>query len=87
MCLRPSRAKVDETRLVGVERKPEPSKTFVQHCQDTLGVDDVVERHERIVSVAGNGTVPAETRAHLSLEPFVQQCRKIFERQGETTPP
>ena len=39
--LRPSRAKVDETRLVGVERKPEPSKTFVQHCQDTLGVDDV----------------------------------------------
>jgi len=70
--LRPSRAKVDETCLVRVEREPVPSKTLAQHRQDPVGIDDVVERHNRVVSVAGKGTFPAQPWPNLRLEPFIQ---------------
>jgi hypothetical protein len=44
-------AEVDEACPVGMERKPEPSKTPTQDRQDTLGVVNVGKRHDRVVSV------------------------------------
>jgi len=55
-----------------MERKPKPSKTPTQNRQDTLGVVNVGERHDRVVSVSGQGAIPGKARSHLGLEPFVQ---------------
>lgn len=41
-----------------------------------------VERHERIVSVAGNGTAPTGPRPHLGLEPFVQHVEQEDVREA-----
>src|SRR5690348_3486284 len=65
-------AEIDDTCLVRVEREPKASKTLAQHRQDALSVDNVVERHDRVVSEADKGAIPLETRPHLGLEPFVQ---------------
>src|SRR5208282_1739648 len=65
-------AEIDEACLVGMEREPKSSKTLAQDCQDALGVDDVVERHDRIVGEPGKGAFPFEARPHLGFEPFVQ---------------
>src|SRR3984957_18316191 len=68
----PQWAEVDDTCLVRVERESKASKTLAQHRQDALGVDNVVERHDRVVSEADKGAIPSETRPHLVLKPFVQ---------------
>ena len=65
-------AEVDEPRLVGMKREPKPFETLAQDRQDALGVDDVVERHDRIVGEPDEETFPVEARLHLGLEPFVQ---------------
>ncbi len=65
-------AEIDEACLVGMEREPKSCKTLAQDCQDALGVDDVVERHDRIVGEPGKGAFPFEARPHLGFEPFVQ---------------
>src|SRR5271167_3388412 len=65
-------AEIDDTCLVRVEREPKASKTLAQHLQDALGVDDIVERHDRVVGEADKGAFPSETRPHLVLKPFVQ---------------
>ena len=65
-------AEVDEACLVGMEREPKPRKTLAQDRQDALGVDNIVERHDRIVSEPDKGALPVEARSHLGLEPFVQ---------------
>src|SRR4051812_25874676 len=63
---------VDEARLVGVEGKSIPCETLAQDRQHAFGVDDVVERHQRIVGIPDKGALPSETRLHHSLEPFIQ---------------
>jgi hypothetical protein len=78
----PSRAKVDEACLVGVERKPEPSKTLTQHRQDPFGINDVVKRHNRVVSIAGKGAMPPKPRPHLGLEPHIQHMVKKNVREA-----
>ena len=55
---RPLWAEVDEACLVGMEREPIPRKTLAQHRQDPFGVDDVVERHHRVISVPDKGAIP-----------------------------
>src|SRR5208283_989183 len=47
---RPMKAKVDEVRLVQVERKPVPCKPPSQHVHDPLGVVETLERRQ-----AGHG--------------------------------
>ena len=65
-------AEVDDACLVGMEREPKPSKTLAHHGQDALGVDDVVERHKRVVGEPDKGAIPFETWPYFVLEPFVQ---------------
>ena len=60
---RPMKAKVDEVRLVRVEREPKAGKTLAQHRQNALGVDKSVERHHRIIGEADQpGRAGAPTR-------------------------
>src|SRR5208337_1753710 len=49
------RAEIDEACLVGMEREPKPRKTLPQDRQHAFGVDDIVERHDRIVGEPGKG--------------------------------
>ena len=49
-----------------------PCETLAQDRQHAFGVDDVVERHQRVVGEPDKGARPSETRLHLGLEPFVQ---------------
>ncbi len=65
-------AKIDEACLVGMEHKPEPSKTPTQDRQDALGIVNVGKCHDRVVSIPGQGAIPGEARSHLGLEPVVQ---------------
>src|SRR5208282_2095033 len=65
-------AEIDEACLVGMEREPKSSKTLAQDRQDALGVDDIVERNDRIVGEPDKGAFPFEAQRHLGLEPFVQ---------------
>jgi hypothetical protein len=55
-----------------MEREPKPRKTLAQYRQDALGVDDIVERHDRIVSEPDKEALSSKARLHLGLEPFVQ---------------
>src|SRR5580700_10494116 len=81
-------AEIDEARLVGMECESVPCKSLTQNAKDPLGIEEVLERQHGIISEADKGTSPLETWPHLELKPFVQHvCRKIFERQGEITPP
>jgi len=65
-------AEIDETRLVGMERKPIPCKSLAQYTENPLGLEEVLERHYGIVSEADKGTSSLETWPHLELEPFIQ---------------
>src|SRR5271165_254107 len=65
-------AEIDEACLVGMEREPKSCKTLAQDRQHAFGVDNIVERHDRIVGEPGKGAFPFEARPHLGLEPFVQ---------------
>src|SRR6516225_496446 len=65
-------AKVDEARLVGVEGESIACEPLAQDRQHAFGVDDVVERHQRVVGKPDKGAPPSEPRFHRSLEPFVQ---------------
>jgi hypothetical protein len=55
-----------------MQHEPKPRKTLAQHRQDALGVDNVVERHDRIIGEPDKGAVPRKARSHLRLEPFVK---------------
>ena len=68
----PLGAEVDEACLVGMQCKPKPCKTLAQHRQDALSVDDVVERHHRVISKPDKGAVPREAWLHLRLEPLIE---------------
>ena len=50
----------------------ESAKERQTNQENALGVDDVVERHQRVVGVPNKGALPSQTRLHLCLEPFVQ---------------
>ncbi len=65
-------AEIDEARLVRMEREPKPRKTLAQCRQDALGVDEIVERHDRIVSEPDKEALSSKARLHHGLEPFVQ---------------
>src|SRR5215472_9385412 len=64
-----------------MEHEPEPRKTLAQDRQDALGVDNVVERHDRIISEPDKGTVPRKARPHLCLEPLIKHI--VQEDVGE----
>src|SRR6516165_7937143 len=68
----PLGAEVDEACLVGMQCKPKPCKTLAQHRQDASSVDDVVERHHRVISKPDKGAVPREAWLHLRLEPLIE---------------
>src|SRR5271165_2280192 len=53
-------------------------KTLAQDRQHAFGVDDIVERYDRIVGELGKGAFPFEARPHLDLEPFVQHIVALF---------
>ena len=65
-------AEIDEACLVGMEREPKSRKTLAQDRQHALGVDNIVERHDRVVGKPDKGAFPFEARPNLDLEPFVQ---------------
>jgi hypothetical protein len=55
-----------------MEREPVPLKTLAQYRQDTLGVDNIVKRHDRIVGESDKGAPPRKARPHLRLKPFIE---------------
>jgi hypothetical protein len=55
-----------------MKHEPKPRKTLAQDRQDALGVDNIVERHDRIVSEPNKGAIPHKARSHLRLEPFIE---------------
>ena len=65
-------AEVDEARLIGMEGKSIACETFAQNRQHAFGVDNIVERHQRVIGVADKGALSSETRPHHGLEPLVQ---------------
>src|SRR6516162_1166732 len=61
-------AEVDEARLVRMEGESIPCEPLAEDRQNAFGVDDVVERHQRVVGKPDKGALPSQTRFHLSLE-------------------
>jgi hypothetical protein len=61
ICLRMARAlcslwtEVNEARLVGMEGESKACQTLAQDRQHEFGVDDVVERHQRVIVVPDEG--------------------------------
>src|SRR5580693_7541121 len=49
-----------------------PCETLAQDRQHAFGVDDVVERHQRVIGEPDKSARPSETRLHLGLEPLVR---------------
>ena len=81
-------AEVDEARLVGMEGESIPCQTLAQDRQHPFGIEEVVERHQRVVGVPDKGALPSQTRlTSVSNHSSSTWCRKMFERQGEITPP
>src|ERR1019366_10266269 len=70
-----------------MEYEPILCKSLAQNAEDPLGIEEILESHHGIVGESDKGTSPLEARPHLDLEPFIQHGRKMFERQGEITPP
>ena len=70
--LEPLRTEVDEARLIGMEGESIACETLAQNRQHAFGVDNVVERHQRVIGVADKGALSSETRPHHGLEPLVQ---------------
>src|SRR5215469_8513828 len=81
-------AEVDEARLVRMEGESIPCEPLAEDRQNTFGVDDVVERHQRVVGKPDKGALPSQTRFHLSLEPFVQHVvqEDVREARRDYTP-
>ncbi len=75
----PLRAEVDDPCLVRMEREPKPGKTLAQHGQDALGVDDIVERHERVVGEPDKGAIPFETRPYLRNPLILRNCHQFLD--------
>jgi len=75
--LRSIDAKVDEVRLVGVERESVPCKPLAQHIHDPLGIFENLERHHAVIGVPHEDTVPLQTRPHVLLEPFIQHMVQV----------
>ena len=82
-------AKIDEARLVGMKCEPIPRKPLVQNTQNPLGVAEV--RANAITASSANRTrvlLPSRRgRTSFSNHSSSTWCRKMFERQGEITPP
>src|SRR5271165_2313290 len=74
---RPMKAKVDEVRLVRVEREPVPSKPLSQHVHDPLGVVETLERHYAVIGVPHEDAVPFEAHSYVPLEPFIQHMVQV----------
>ena len=55
-----------------MKREPKPFKTLVQYRQDALGIDNVIERHDRIVGESDKGACPLRRGLTSAFEPFVQ---------------
>jgi hypothetical protein len=81
-------AEVDEARLVWMEGKSIPCEPLAEDRQNAFGVDDVVERHQRVVGKPDKGALSSQTRFHLSLEPFVQHVvqEDVREARRDYTP-
>ena len=54
-------AEINEARLVWMECESIPCKPLAQHAEDPLGIEEVLERQDGIVSKADKGTSPPET--------------------------
>src|SRR5215469_1499076 len=70
--LRSPWAEVDEARLVRVEGESITCEPLAQHRQHAFGIDNVVERHQRVIGKPDKDALPSKTRFHLILEPLVQ---------------
>jgi hypothetical protein len=55
-----------------MEHEPIPCKSLAQDTEDPLGIEDILECHDGIVSEADKGTSALKTRPHLVLKPFIQ---------------
>src|SRR5215469_1973394 len=81
-------AEVDEARLVGMESESISCKPLAQDRQHAFGIDNIVERHQRVVGIPDEGALPSETRSHLILEPLVQHMMQedVREARRDYTP-
>ena len=61
----PGVAEIDEARLVGMKRQPIPRKSLAQDAENPLGIENILECHDGIVSEADKGTSPLETWPYL----------------------
>ena len=66
------RAEVDEARLVGMQRKPKPAKTFSQYSQYPFGVAVSLEGHHEVIGKPYQISASAQARSHLLRGPSVQ---------------
>src|SRR6202051_4692512 len=81
-------AEIDEARLVGMECESIPCKALAQNAEDPLGIEEVLERQHGIVSERIRVHLPVRRgRTSNSKHSSSTWCRKMFERQGEITPP
>src|SRR5262249_41634033 len=81
-------AEIDEARLVGMERESVPCKSLAQYAEDPLGIEEALECHYRVVSETDKIHLPLRRgRTACSNHSSSTWCRKMFERQGEITPP
>jgi hypothetical protein len=55
-----------------MQREPKPRKTLAEDRQDTFGVVNIVERHDRIISEPDKGAISRKAWPHLRLEPFIE---------------
>src|SRR3954463_967645 len=81
-------AEVDEARLIGVEGQSIPSEALAQDRQHAFGIIDIIERHQRVISVPDKDAFPSQTRFHHALEPFVQHMvqKDVREAGRDYTP-
>src|ERR1700739_1289079 len=71
-----------------MQHEPQPRKTLAEDRQDTFGVVNVVERHDRIISEPDKGAIPRKAWSYLRFEPFIEHMvqKNVREAGGDHTP-
>jgi hypothetical protein len=72
LAIGPLEAEIDEACLVRMQRKAVSRKTLAQNRQRSLGAEEVLERHNKIVGISDQGTSPLQPWTHHCREPFIQ---------------
>src|SRR5271166_4148506 len=80
-------AEIDEACLVGMEREPKSCKTLAQDRQHAFGVDDIVERYDRIVGEPGKRAFPFEARPQPSPGSAISLRASAWRRLPALQPP